>query len=102
MSDDNSEKHDPIEAVRNGLGLLFRVARTTLDRIPKRQFEEAVVAGARQVGRTIDSVTEAIDKRVFKPGLPPPKGGADGAAEPKPEPGPPPAADEPRGPTAAG
>jgi hypothetical protein len=70
MSDENPDKHDPIEAVRNGLGLFFRVAKTTIDRIPKRQFEEAVLSGAHRVGRTIERVTEAIDKRVYKPGLP--------------------------------
>jgi hypothetical protein len=73
MSDENSEKPDPIEDVRKGLGLLFRAARSTLDQLPKRQFEEAVLSGAREVGRAIESVTGAIDKQIFKRDSTPPK-----------------------------
>jgi hypothetical protein len=73
MSDENSEKPDPIEDVRKGLGLLFRAARSTLDQLPKRQFEEAVLSGAREVGRAIESVTGAIDKQIFKRDATPPK-----------------------------
>jgi len=69
MSDENSEKPDkpdPIEDVRKGLGLLFRAAKSTLDQLPTRQLEEAVVSGAREVGRAIENVTGAIDKQIFK------------------------------------
>jgi hypothetical protein len=74
MSDENSEKPDPIEDVRKGLGLLFRAAKSTLDQLPKRQFEEAVLSGAREVGRAIESVTGAIDKQIFKRDSTAPKG----------------------------
>jgi hypothetical protein len=81
MSDENSDKpgkpersdpphapepSDPIEDVRKGLGLLFRAAKSTLEQLPTRQFEEAVVSGAREVGRAIENVTGAIDKQIFK------------------------------------
>jgi hypothetical protein len=92
MSDENPGKPDPIEDVRKGLGLLFRAAKSTLDQLPKRQFEDAVVSGAREVGRAIENVTDAIDKQIFKRGSVPPKAQAsapvqpEGAAEPKVEP----------------
>jgi hypothetical protein len=77
MSDENPEKPvpekpDPIEDVRKGLGLLFRAAKSALDQLPTRQVEEAVVSGAREVGRAIENVTGAIDKQFFKrePGSP--------------------------------
>jgi hypothetical protein len=66
MSDDNSEKPDPIEDVRKGLGLLFRAAKGALDQLPTRQVEDAVLSGAREVGRAIENVTGVIDKQFFK------------------------------------
>jgi hypothetical protein len=91
MSDEKPDKPDPIEDVRKGLGLLFRAAKSTLDQLPKLEFEEAVVSGAREVGRAIESVTGAIDKQIFKRGSSAPKADAQtpgersGATEPKPD-----------------
>ncbi len=67
MSDDDKpSKPDPIEDVRKGLGLLFRAAKSAIDQIPTRNVEEAVVAGAREVGRAIENVTSTLDKQFFK------------------------------------
>jgi hypothetical protein len=67
MSDEKpEEKPDPLEDVRKGLGLLFRAAKSTLEQLPTQKFEEAVVSGAREVGRAIENVTGAIDKQFFK------------------------------------
>jgi hypothetical protein len=60
------DKPDPIEDVRKGLGLLFRAAKSTLEQLPTRQVEQAVVSGAREVGRAFEAVTGAIDKQLFK------------------------------------
>lgn len=107
MSDDHSEKPDPIEDVRKGLGLLFRAAKSTLEQLPTRSLEEAVVSGAREVGRAIENVTGAIDKQLFKrdsAGAPetPAESPAEASGEHKPEADDsPPAAtpkDEPRSP----
>jgi hypothetical protein len=57
---------DPIEAARKGLGLLFQAARLTLERIPTQKVEEAVLSGAREVGRVIESVTDTIDEQLRK------------------------------------
>jgi hypothetical protein len=66
MSDDKPDKPDPIEDVRKGLGLLFRAAKGALDQLPTRKVEDAVLTGAREVGRAIENVTGAIDKQFFK------------------------------------
>jgi hypothetical protein len=71
MPDD--QKPDPIEDVRKGLGLLFRAARTTIEKLPTRDLEQAVVATAREVGRAIENVGKTIERDVFggKPQPPP-------------------------------
>jgi hypothetical protein len=67
MSDDDKpEKPDPIEDVRKGLGLLFRAAKSAIDQLPTRHVEDAVVAGAREVGRAIENVTSTLDKQFFR------------------------------------
>jgi hypothetical protein len=58
-------KKDPIEDVRQGLGLLFRAAKSTLEKIPTKDFENAVVTGAREMGRVIESVGKTIERDVF-------------------------------------
>lgn len=63
MSD--SDKPNPIEDIRKGLGLLFRAAKTTLEQLPTGKLEEAVVTGAKEVGRAIENVTQQVEKQIF-------------------------------------
>ena len=62
MSD---EKPDPIEDVRKGLGLLFRAAKTAVDKLPTKDIEEVVVTSAREVGRAIENVGKTIEREVL-------------------------------------
>ena len=62
MSDD---KPTPLEDVRKGLGLLFRAARTAMERLPKGGVEEVVATSAREVGRAIENVASAVEREVF-------------------------------------
>jgi hypothetical protein len=62
MSDD---KPNPFDDVRKGLGLLFRAARTTVEKLPTKDFEEVVVTSAREVGRAIENVGKTIEREVF-------------------------------------
>jgi len=62
MSDD---KPDPIEDVRKGLGLLFRAARSTIEKLPTKDLEQVMTTGAREVGRAIENVTKTIEREVF-------------------------------------
>jgi hypothetical protein len=59
-------KPDPIEDVRKGLGLLFRAAKSAIDQLPTRGVEDAVLTGAREVGRAIENVTSTLDKQFFR------------------------------------
>ncbi len=63
MSDES--KPDPIEDVRKGLGLLFRAARTTIEKLPTKDFEGAVTTGVKEVGRAIENVGRTIERDVF-------------------------------------
>jgi len=63
MPDD--EKPDPFEDVRKGLGLLFRAAKTTIEKLPTKDIEQAVVTTAREVGRAVENVGKTIERDVF-------------------------------------
>ena len=62
MSDD---KPDPLSDVIKGLGLIFRAAKTTVERMPKKGLEDAVLETAREVGRAIENVAGAIEREVL-------------------------------------
>ena len=70
------DKPNPIEDLRKGLGLLFRAARTTIEQLPTDKLEEAVLSGAKEVGRAIENVAQTVEQQVFR--KPTAKGG-DGA-----------------------
>ena len=102
MSDD---KPSAFQDVRKGLGLLFRAARTTVERLPTKDLEEVVVTSAREVGRALENVGKTIEREVLGGRKPeaaaPPKDreGArvpDGAAPPEGK-----SDDGPKGPDAA-
>jgi hypothetical protein len=74
MSD---EKPNPFEDVRKGLGLLFRAARTTVEKLPKKDLEEVVMTSAREVGRAFENVGRTIEREVLgrrSEGAPPASG----------------------------
>jgi hypothetical protein len=62
MSDD---KPTPLEDVRKGLGLLFRAAKSAVEKLETNGVEEVVVTSAREVGRAIENVASAIEREVF-------------------------------------
>jgi hypothetical protein len=64
MSD--SDKPNPIDDLRKGLGLLFRAAKTTLDKLPTGQIEEAVITGAKEVGRALENVTHTVEEQFLR------------------------------------
>jgi len=59
------DKPNAFEDVRKGLGLLFRAAKTTVERLPTKDLEEVVVTSAREVGRAIENVGKTIEREVF-------------------------------------
>jgi hypothetical protein len=74
LSDMSDDKPSPFDDVRKGLGLLFRAARTTVEKLPTKDLEEVVVTSAREVGRAIENVGKTIEREVFgKRDEPPPR-----------------------------
>jgi hypothetical protein len=64
MADD--EKPNALEDVRKGLGLLFRAAKTAIEKLPTGEIEEAVVSGAKEVGRAIENVAHTVEQQVMR------------------------------------
>jgi hypothetical protein len=87
--DMTDEKPDPLSDVIKGLGLLLRAARTTVERLPTKNLEDAVAETAREVGRAIENVASTVEREILgKKSAPPP---AEAKKEPeKDEPKPPP------------
>src|SRR5579872_2199668 len=59
------DKPNPLDDVRKGLGLLFRAAKTTIEKLPTKDIEEVVVTTAREVGRAVENVGKTIERDVF-------------------------------------
>ena len=74
MSDDH--KPNPLDDVSKGLGLLFRAAKTTVERLPTDKLEDFVTEGAKEVGRALETVGGVIEREVLGVKTP---GGAPGA-----------------------
>lgn len=93
------EKPTPLQDVRKGLGLLFRAAKTAVERLPTGGVEEVVATSAREVGRAIENVASAIEREVFGkrggPARPPEEKSAEATEKDSPS------SDEPKPPNAA-
>src|ERR1700689_4849267 len=63
MGEGDSGKPNPIEDLRKGFGLLFRAAKTTLEKLPTDQIEEAVLTGAKEVGRALENVQHTVEEQ---------------------------------------
>ena len=49
---------------------MFRAARTAVQKLPTDKLEEAVMSGAKEVGRAMESVAHTIEKEVTKRAAP--------------------------------
>jgi len=63
-SNEPPRRPDPIDDVREGLGLLFRAAKATFDRIPTKDLEKGVAEGVQEVGKAIGRVVDVIGKEL--------------------------------------
>ena len=57
-------KPSALQDLTKGLGLLFRAAKTTLQKLPTGELEEAVITSAKEVGRAIENVTQTVSHTV--------------------------------------
>jgi hypothetical protein len=100
----DNDKPNPLEDVRKGLGLLFRAAKTTVEKLPTKDVEDAVLTTAREVGRAVESVGRTLEREVFG-GKERPAKTDDGKSNAKPDEAKPdeakPKDDEPAGPPAS-
>lgn len=97
---------NPLDDVKKGLGLLFRAAKTAVDRLPTEKIEEVtdkiehtVTTGAREVGRAFESVAGELQSqfaKATKKSAPPPAPDAHAAPPAAPPPGTEPPAGGPR------
>ena len=59
--------------LKEGLGLLFRAAKTAVERFPTEKFEDVAKDAVREVGRAFETLGNEIEKVVGKAaGLPDP------------------------------
>jgi hypothetical protein len=65
MSDEKPNPPNPLSDVVKGLGLLFRAAKTTVEKLPKKNLEEAVLTSAKEVGRALENVGRTIEREVL-------------------------------------
>jgi hypothetical protein len=65
--DMGDDKPSTLRDVRKGLGLLFRAAKSTVERMPKGKggVEEAVKTSVREVGRAFGNVASTIERGIF-------------------------------------
>ncbi len=73
---------NPLSDVIKGLGLILRAAKTTVERMPKKGLEDAVLETAREVGRAIENVAGVVEREVLGRRDPPPGGAAGGRGTP--------------------
>jgi hypothetical protein len=62
----DEEKPNALEDLRKGLGLLFRAAKTTLEKLPTGELEAAVISGAKEVGRAIENVSHTVEEQILR------------------------------------
>lgn len=84
MSD---EKPKPVDDLKEGLGLLFRAAKTAVERLPTSKFEDVAKDAVREVGRAFETLGTELEKVVGKaagfpdpPHMQPPQPPTDAAA----------------------
>lgn len=77
----SEDKPNPVDDLKQGLGLLFRAAKGAVEQFPTGKLEEAVKDGAKEVGKAFESIGNEIDK-VFH------KATAEKPASPEPPPDP--------------
>ncbi|AKV03827.1 hypothetical protein AKJ09_10490 [Labilithrix luteola] len=62
----SEDKPNPVNDLKQGLGLLFRAAKGAVEQLPTDKIEEAVKEGAKEVGKAFESIGNEIDKVFHK------------------------------------
>lgn len=64
MSDEKKPK--PIEDLKEGLGLLYRAAKSAVETLPTDKVEEVAKDAVKEVGRAFETLGNEIDKVLHK------------------------------------
>ncbi len=84
MSDDKS---DPVDDLKQGLGLLFKAAKGAVEKLPTEKIEHVAKDAAKEVSRAFETVGSEVQKAINKAtGSEPPPGPPEAQAhQPPPE-----------------
>lgn len=75
---DEKPKSDPVDDLKQGLGLLFRAAKGAVDKIPTEKVEDVAKDAAKEVARAFETIGHEVEKVISpnkdgkKPGSQPP------------------------------
>lgn len=79
MSDDKS---DPVDDLKQGLGLLFKAAKGAVEKLPTEKIEGVAKDAAKEVSRAFETVGSEVQKAINKAtGSEPPPAGQPPSAE---------------------
>lgn len=91
MSDDKP-KTDPVDDLKQGLGLLFRAAKGAVEKLPTDKAEEVAKDAAKEVARAFESLGQEVEKVIHpnkKPSSQPPPQAQQQQGQPPQDPPPP-------------
>jgi hypothetical protein len=63
MSDDKS---DPVDDLKQGLGLLFKAAKGAVEKLPTEKLEDTAKTAAKEVSRAFETVGAEVQKAINK------------------------------------
>lgn len=81
---DEKPKTDPVDDLKQGLGLLFRAAKGAVEKIPTEKVEDVAKDAAKEVARAFETIGHEVERVIApnkKGSQPPPN---DGSAQDKP------------------
>lgn len=84
---DEKPKSDPVDDLKQGLGLLFRAAKGAVEKIPTDKVEDVAKDAAKEVARAFETIGHEVEKVISpnkKSSQPPPEAKADTASTPPP------------------
>lgn len=65
MSKDNPDAHDAVAELKKGLGHLFKAAKSAVNELPTKDFEDAVLTGVKEVGRALGNVKDTLETELL-------------------------------------
>jgi hypothetical protein len=83
---DEKPKSDPVDDLKQGLGLLFRAAKGAVEKLPTDKVEDVAKDAAKEVARAFETIGHEVEKVISpgaKKGSQPPPADANAKTDPK-------------------